>query len=189
MRKNNIPTMDRGTSMKTKAAVLDRHFPPKKKTVEGRRILPMSKVSSRTSPSDRLPELLHETPVATPAKEAAPRKDENKREQGTAKAKAPAAKRTPNRVPPTPPTPNTDTGLLACPKPHTEATRLTQQSIPLSLCEERQSKGYHKCATCTFAKGRQFKGIGLPPLENSPAHLQHTRILGLFGPDGSWLRP
>ena len=189
MRKNSIPMMDRSTSLKTKTAVLDRHFPPKQKSVEDRRILPMSKVSSRTASSDRLPELLHEVPVATPAQETAPRKDEAKPEQGTSRAKEPTAHRNANRVPPTPPAPNKDHGLLSCPMPHTEDIPLVRQSIPMSLCEERQAKGYHKCATCTFAKGRQFKGVGLPPLENSPAHLQHTRILGLFGPDGSWLRP
>ena len=187
MKKNSIPTLDRGASSKTKTAVLDRHFPPKKKADEGRRILPMSKLSSRTASSDRLPQLLHEVPVASPARESAPRKEEAKPEQGTSKAKAP--KPSAKRVPPTPPAPGQDHGLLTCPMPQTEDIPLVRHSIPMSLCEERQAKGYHKCATCTFAKGRQFKGVGLPPLENSPAHLQHTRILGLFGPDGGWLRP
>ncbi len=183
MRKNSIPTLDRGTSLKTKAAVLDRHFPPRKKTaVESRRILPVSKLNARTASSDRLPDLLAEAPrkeTEKPTPKVPITKVAEQNQAATSKVRS---------LPPAPPTPDKDTGLMPCPQPRADDAPLTRHSIPLTTCEERQAKGYHKCGTCSFATARQFKGVGLPPLENSPAHLQHARLLGLFGPDGEWLR-
>jgi len=118
----------------------------------------------------------------------APRKEKAKSKKSPASKKSPEPKKQAKRLPPAPPTPEKETEWLSCPRPRTEETPLVTHSIPMSTCEERQAKGYHKCGTCAFAKGRQFKGVGLPPLDNSPAHLQHARLLGLFGPDGEWLR-
>lgn len=186
MNKKNSPTADRGTSQKTRTAVLDRHFPPRKKTRKGttqsRQILPVSRETVRTPASDRLPDLL----PAVPAE--APRKESEKPQESPASKQSPKPGKQAKRVPPAPPALEKDTGWLSCPRPRTDETPLVTHSIPMSTCEERQAKGYHKCGTCAFAKGRQFKGVGLPPLDNSPAHLQHARLLGLFGPDGEWLR-
>jgi len=181
MTRNSTPTLDRGFDGRSVLVVEEKATPERKqpasdekKRVPERRVLPVPS-DRKAGGADLLPDLLR-----APAPPSPHREDAGKTEERATPA--------PARKPSQPEPDALATGCMACPTPLDGPAPMLQQQIPASMCERRQTEGFHRCSGCSLRKRPMFEGRGLPPLENSPAHLQHARLIGLFGSEGERFR-